>query len=390
MQFRLTNQESRHVILYLQGLCEPPDRAWDKRDLTNVIKNLGFVQVDSIQWVERAHHMILSARSEHYRPADLVPLLESSRTLFENWTHDASIIPLQFYPYLQFMFKRREKRLLDKFDKWQGEGYRSNCKKLLKRIRSQGGLMSKDLDRPKVKSGLSMWQWHDGKAALEFLWRTGKLTISERRGFQKVYDLTERTIPKKFRDKKINKSDFIDWSCRTALTKLGFATISDIAHFWNFLTLDEVKNWVSHQSPRIIKEVIVEGYDGSEKTFLCRPDLPSLISKIPSCPTRLRVLSPFDPVIRDRKRLLWLYGFDYRIEIYVPAAKRIWGYYIFPLLRGDRIVGRIDMKANRQASSLDVRKVWWEQGVRPSSKELEKELKRQMKFTGMTTITRYD
>ncbi|MEL6947058.1 MAG: crosslink repair DNA glycosylase YcaQ family protein, partial [Pseudomonadota bacterium] len=159
-----------------------------------MIEQLGFVQVDSIQWVERAHHMILAARSQSYRPRDLQRLAETDRSLFEHWTHDASFIPTIFYPYWKHRFERQKAKNRAKFSSWQGPGYLDQCTALLDRISTGGSLRSRDLDRPKdVK--LDMWQWHDGKAALEYLWRTGALAIAGRSGFEKIYDLPIRVIP---------------------------------------------------------------------------------------------------------------------------------------------------------------------------------------------------
>ena len=333
--------------------------------------------------------MILASRNQHYRNQHLTKLIEQKKTLFENWTHDAAIIPIEFYPYWNVVFKRREKRLKQKFGKWQGEGYQRKCKELMRRIKKDGGLMARELERPKTKNKTAMWQWHDGKTALEFLWRTGKLTIAKRQGFQKVYDLSERTVPAKLDKKKIKKNEFIDWACKAAIERLGFGSVSDIAHFWNFLTIDEVKDWVKKQNEKIIKEVEVETHNGECKTLLCRGDIETVMEKMGKCPNIIRALSPFDPVVRDRKRLEWLFGFEYKIEIYVPEKKRKWGYYVFPLLRGDRFVGRIDMKANRKEKMLDVKKVWWEKGIKESetlNRELEKELNRQMKFVGMEKL----
>ena len=133
----------------------------------------------------------------------------------------------------------------------------------------------------------------------------------------------------------------------------------------------------------------VEGLGKSTKELFARADIEDITNYLAPLPNRVRALSPFDPVIRDRKRLEWLWGFDYRIEIYVPAAKRKWGYYIFPLLEKDRLIGRVDMKANRADHSLDIAQVWLEAGVRPSQGRLQKieaEFIRQSRLTGMKTV----
>lgn len=377
---------ARRTILHLQGLSTQPNRRFLGDQLYTLIEQLGFVQIDTIQWVERAHHMILFARNQTYRPKDLAPLIENEQRLFENWTHDASFIPSCFYPYWRHKFQRDEKVLSQKFANWQGAGFHDHLSNLLNRIRDNGVLMSRDLERPVKKR--DMWEWHDGKAALEFLWRTGMISIRARKNFQKVYDLSERCLPESFYKQTVKEDEFIDWACRSALDRLGFGTPADIARFWDLLTIAEVKMWLENREGDV-KPVIVSGADKSTKTLFARADIEEVIETTPKMPARIRVLSPFDPVIRDRKRLQWLWNFDYRIEIYVPEVKRIWGYYVFPLLENDKIIGRIDMKADRKADTLHVRKLWLEKGVKLSKGRIERlksELTRQARFAGVSSI----
>ena len=187
----------------------------------------------------------------------------------------------------------------------------------------------------------------------------------------------------------VSKQEFIDWACRSALERLGFGTPSDIAHYWDLLSIAEVKEWLEKQGDKTVCLIEVEGLQKSTKELFARADIQDITDNLAPLPNRVRALSPFDPVIRDRKRLIWLWGFDYRIEIYVPAAKRKWGYYIFPLLEKDQLIGRVDMKANRVGDSLDVAKIWLEPNVRPSKGRLAKieaEFIRQSRLTGMKTV----
>lgn len=382
----LNAKEARHIILHLQGLTRPINRRLLDQELLDLIDSLGFVQVDSIQWVERAHHMILFARNQTYRPKQLDKLV-ANKGLFENWTHDSSYIPARFYPYWRHKFERDRDRLQKKFHRWQGGNCLDQCEGLIERIRDDGPLMSRDLERPKGKQ--EMWQWHDGKAALEFMWRTGGVAVKERVNFQKVYDLPERCLESDHIEKQITKDEFIDWACRSALEKLGFGTPSDIAKFWDLLTIDEVKSWLSRQDGQVTRTIEVIGHDKTRKTLIARADIEDVLENLPKTPDRIRALSPFDPVIRDRKRLLWLWGFDYRIEIYVPAEKRQWGYYVFPLLERDRIVGRIDMRADRKANALKINQLWVEKGIKLSDarmQRLESELIRQARFADVQNV----
>ena len=388
MTLTLNNTQARHLVLHLQGLTDVPNRKMTSTDLYDLIVRLGFVQVDSIQWVERAQHMTLFARNQTYRPKMLKKLIEKERTLFEGWTHDASIIPSEFYPYWRHRFERKREKTATIFHQWQGEGYTDHCEVLLERIAESGPLRSRDLERPDAGKQ-EMWQWHDGKAALEFLWLIGALCISAREGFQKVYDLAEYGIPSEHFNARVSRDEFIDWACRSAIERLGFGTAGDIARYWNHVSIDEVKDWISAAYCDALTSVEVETVSGVTQSMFARADIASIISTLPDVPTRIRAVSPFDPVIRDRKRLTWLFGFDYRIEIYVPAEKRKWGYYIFPLLEGDRLIGRIDMRADRKAKALTVRKLWLEPKIKLGSdrcKRLDGELVRQARLCALPNI----
>lgn len=393
MVLQISNKDARRVILGLQGLADQPHIAFKKDGLLNLILRLGYVQVDSIQWVERAQHMILHARNQTYRPHHLKNLLENDRTLFENWTHDASVIPSQFYPYWRHKFVREKQKIIRQFTNWQGDGYVVHCEELIKKISSDGPLRSRDLV-PQKSAPREMWQWHDGKAALEFLWRTGELCICGREGFQKKYDLAEKGVCADHFSNRVTHDEFVDWACRAALDRLGFGSAGDIARYWDIVTISEVNEWLASQGNDAVVPVQVEGNDKADhKQIHARADISSVLENQIDPPKRMRVLSPFDPVIRDRKRLSWLFGFDYRIEIYVPEAKRKWGYYVFPLLESDRVVGRIDMRALRRDQILEVKKVWFEPGIKPSKARLARldaELVRQARLANVKDVVWLD
>ncbi|MEE9313867.1 MAG: crosslink repair DNA glycosylase YcaQ family protein [Rhizobiaceae bacterium] len=389
MELSLTNKQARHVVLHLQGLTREPHVKFSDGGLLALIHQLGFVQVDSIQWVERAQHMTLFARNQTYRPNQLADLIEAEGSLFEGWTHDASVIPSSFYPYWRHRFERSKEKLSQQFKKWQRESCLDGCEDILKRVRAEGSLRSRDMEKDKSKSN-EMWQWHDGKAALEFLWRTGELCISKREGFQKVYDLSERGIAAEDYERRVSHKEFVDWACRSAIERLGFGSARDIAKYWDTLSIQEVQDWVKSAGGDQVISVRIAGVKGAgEKQLLARSDIAQVVEQLDKLPKRVRALSPFDPVIRDRKRLSWLFGFEYRIEIYVPEAKRKWGYYVYPLLEGDRLIGRIDMRAKRKEGVLEVKRVWLEEGVRFSNarrQRLEAELTRQARLGGVGDV----
>jgi len=387
MPATIDNRTARRAFLALQGLSGPPHRGQGRADLYEAIRRLGFVQVDSINTVARAHHQILFSRNATYREKHLKALVEKDKLLFENWTHDASVIPAELFPYWRHRFAREEARLQQRYEAWQGSPFLHECDGILERIAKEGPVMTRDFEGDKPSTG--WWDWHPSKTALEYLWRTGKLAIARRDGFQKVYDLAERVIPDDHHDAEVEHHHFIDWACRSALQRLGFATRGEIAAFWELLKPDEVAAWIAENEAEL-ETVLVESADGSKPRASLRfKDCPDLLDAPPEPPGRVRVLSPFDPALRDRKRAERLFGFSYRIEIFVPEPKRVYGYYVFPILRGDRIVGRIDMKADRNSDVLAVRRFWPEKGVRLSKAflaELESELDRVRRFAGVAGV----
>ena len=382
----LPNAAARRLFLHLHGLGEAPAGPAKGADLAALIARIGFVQVDSITTVERAHHMILAARRPAYRPEALKHLLEQDRAVFEHWTHDASILPVELFPVWQLRFARDADRLRDNWKRWFRDGYEAKFDEILNRIARDGPVKSSEVGDGEARGKGGWWDWHPSKTALEWLWRTGQLQITRREGFQKVYDLTERVIPQAHRLPCPPVGAVVDWACSSALDRLGFATPGEICAYWNAVTPQEARDWCKAElAAGRVTEIAVEGADGSPRHSLARPDVLARAAATPEPPKRLRVLSPFDPALRDRARAERLFGFHYRIEVFVPEAQRRYGYYVFPLLEGARLAGRIDMKARRDAGVLQVRALWPEAGVRFGAgrlARLEAELDRMARFAG--------
>jgi hypothetical protein len=392
----IDNRTARRLLLQRQGLAFPPHRKLTDPDLLALIEHLGFVQVDSIQTVERAHHMILFARNQTYRHKQLSRLVEKDAALFEHWTHDASIIPSRFYPYWKLRFAREEARLRGRWRDWHGGKFEAELEGVLRHVRDNGRVLARqlgndDAETPKTNGG--WWDWHPSKTALEYLWRCGQLSVAAREGFQKVYDLTERTIPAGHLAPEHGEAETIDWACRAALERLGVATSGEIAAFWDLVSPEEAKAWCLARKGAELEEVVVENACGGKpRGAFCFAEAGhghESWAALPEPPARLRVLSPFDPLIRDRKRTERLFGFHYRIEVFVPAPKRKYGYYVFPLLEGDKLIGRIDMKHERDSGALRVKGLWLEPKLRLSrarQDRLEAELERQRRFTGAERV----
>lgn len=399
MPLEISNEDARRLFLHGQRLCRDPRARLDAEGLQTLIEDLGFVQLDSINTVERAHHQILFSRSQGYRPDDLKHLHETEGSLFENWTHDASIIPARFFPFWRHRFERENERLRERWRKWRRDGFEELIEAVRGHVRENGATMARDLgldattgggDGGKKKGSDGWWDWHPSKTALEYLWRTGEIAVIRREGFQKVYDLSERAIPSHHHDHRVSAEEFTDWACRGALERLGFATPAEIAAFWEALPLETVKAWCAQHRDNDLIEVDIACAGGETRSAYALPDIEAKLADAPEPPKRLRVLSPFDPAIRDRARTERLFDYRYRIEVFVPEAKREYGYYVFPLLEGDRLVGRIDMKHHRKHGELRVKGLWWEPKVRASKAREDRlmaELERVRRFTGAEHIT---
>jgi uncharacterized protein YcaQ len=359
---------ARRMLLDAQGLLADPRRRATPDTLYDVVERMGFVQLDSINIVERAHHLTLAARIQGYRPALLDRLLERERRLFEHWTHDASAIPTIWYPYWKIRFERYRTRVLH-HPWWRqraGHDPERVVGEVRERIAREGPLMARDFEDTRGEDAeRTWWGWKPHKTALEFLWRTGELVIARRVHFHKVYDLAERVLPDLHAAPRPDDEEHLAWACRSALARLGVATPGEIASFWNVVTVDEARGWCERAA--ISGEIIpvrVEAVDGRFQSSYAAPDWEALAAAAPDAPPRIRLLSPFDPILRDRRRTLRLFDFDYRFEAFVPAAQRRHGYYVLPILEGERLIGRLDPKVHRNRGVLEIQKLWWEPGVK--------------------------
>ena len=380
---RISNRDARRLWLAGQGLAETPT---GKLDLDQLIKALGFVQLDTIQVVSRAHHHILWSRNQNYREPMLGRHLARDRKVFEHFTHDASVIPIDFYP----MWQRQFRRLEAKVRKWEwhrgmlDEDGRNTIKD---RIRAEGPLCTKAFDT-KVQGEKKMWARPPHKLALDYMWYAGELSTSHRESFTKFYDLTERVIPEDLLKNVPSDEAQVDWLCRAALDRMAFGSEGDIQRFWDAVSNAEAKAWTADNDSSLVP-VEIETADKGIVAAWAPSDIEVRLATTDAPTSRLRILNPFDPVARDRTRLKRLFGFDYTVEMFVPAAKRKWGYYVYPLLEGDRFVGRIEIKADRKAGILRVINLWKEPKIKWTPARLAKldaELARMLRFVGLEQL----
>jgi uncharacterized protein len=387
----LSAAEARQLFLHSQGLGHDPEALPPATPaaVAKLIERIGFVQVDTISTVERAHHLILAARLNAYRPALLARLLElQPRRLFEHWTHDASVIPLAFYPHWRPRFERHAAG-----GRWHRQMLGDDADRVLAevigRITEEGPLASRDFEHVGPKRDAAWWGWRPHKLALDRLWRSGVLHVVGRRNFQKVYNLTERAIPAHAALPRPTDEEHVEWACRTALDRLGTASAREVAQFWAAIPVAQAKSWLTRAAAAgEVLEVSVESADGSPARHGYAPmDLAARLRRAPAPPDYVRLLCPFDPVLRDRARAKRLFNFDFRFEGFVPKSKRLHGYYVMAALEGDRFIAKADVKFDRASGVLRVPKVWWERGERVTRKRraaLERGAERLADWVGAT------
>ena len=388
---QIAASQAARLLLGAQGLCADPARRATKREVEKIIDALGFVQVDTINVVARAHDLTLLSRLDGYRPEMLQRLLEKDRKLFEHWTHDAAVIPTRWYAHWKPRFARSFARI--EAHPWWEERLGGRPEEMLdhvrSRIRTEGPLKSVDFEHEGERG--TWWAWKPAKAALECLWRTGELAIAGREHFHKRYDLAERVHPEAHGLPVPDPEVQLEWACGTAAERMVIFTPRELAAFWDDAPLALARAWCEealHQG-RILA-VEVESADGSgPQAAFALSDWPARLKRVPDPPDRMRLLCPFDPILRDRARCLRRFAFDYRFEAFTPAPKRQYGYYVLPILEGDRLVGRLDPKLHREEGILEVRGLWWEAGIRPTKarmKRMLEALERLAAFTGADGI----
>lgn len=385
---QLDNRAARRLFLDRHLLLRPGSGPGKGEDLDGVLHELGFVQVDSVNTLARAQDLILWSRRGRYRPRALEQLVARHRTAFEHWTHDAAVVPMRFYPMWRLKFARDEARIRERWPKWRGDGWDAEIDTVLRHVADGGPACSLDVGGDDKKGSTGWWDWHPSKTALEFLWRSGRLAICHREGFRKFYDLTERVIPAEHRNDRREDAEIVDWAMSEALERLGFGTSGELAAFFEIATRAEAKAWCedAKAAGRIVEADIAMA-DGSRRRSFTTEAILDHVASLPEPSPRVRLLSPFDPALRDRARAERLFGFHYRIEMFVPEAMRRYGYYVFPVMQGERVIGRLD--ARRSAGSLNVRAFWPEAGVRMGKARasgLVAELDRVKNLAGAETV----
>ena len=380
---RLSLKLARRIALAEQGFGRPRPASVNAGHLRRTIDQLSLHQIDSVNVLVRAHYLPTFSRLGAYDRGLLDRAAwgsRSRRTMFEYWAHEASLLPLELHPLLRWRMTQAERGEIGwrSLRAYAGER-RNQADAVFERIRTEGPLAASDFEHGKGKGG--WWGWGETKATLEWLFWAGLITTATRRpSFERVYDVTERVIPSAILalptpDPADAKRALVERSARS----LGVATATDLRDYFR----------LDPQSASIAIADLVE--DGALVPVAVEDwKQPAFLHRDARHPRRISgqaLLAPFDPLVWERSRTERLFGFRYRIEIYTPADKRVHGYYVLPFLLDERLVARVDLKAERQTSRLLVRKVTWEPNVPAEAKErLDSELRLMADWLGLETV----
>ncbi|MDX8532227.1 winged helix-turn-helix domain-containing protein [Mesorhizobium sp. VK25A] len=381
MKEKISLAMARRIALGAQGFNDPrPGGVPDRRHLARVLSRTGLLQIDSVSAVVRAHYMPLYSRLGPY-PLALLDnaAVTRKRAVFEYWAHEASFLPVETYPLLRWRMQRAEQgdEMYLGLAKW-GRERKAMIDEIYREVADRGPIAASDIEGHKGNGG--WWGWSEAKHAFEWLFWAGRITTAYRRGFERYYDLPERVLPQAVLDLPVPSiEDAHRELLRISARAHGIATYGDLRDYFRLApgdTKDRIEELVEAGELLPVK---VEGWD---KTAYLHKDA--------RFPRRIRaraLLAPFDPVVFERTRTEKLFDFRYRIEIYTPAEKRQYGYYVLPFLLGDRIVARVDLRADRPASVLRVHAAYAEAGAPPeTAAQLFDELKQMQAWLGLEAI----
>jgi uncharacterized protein YcaQ len=382
----LSQAQARRIALAAQGFLDPPHEQPTMRTLARTLGRTGVLQVDSVNVLQRAHYMPLYSRMGPY-DVDLVRRASETRPrrMVEYWAHVQAYMPVDLWPVM----RHRMARYRDGKHKWWGSVVTDELtESLLLEISDRGASTARDLDDglPRKKEHWG-WNWSNTRRALDYLFMVGDVAIAGRNSqFEVRYDLPERVIPAEHLAAPTpTEHDAVKVLVRRAARSHGVGTLRDLADYYR---LRSVPGQSQTGAAPVVAELVEEGelipvtIEGVRRPAYLHRD-----ARLPRRIGARALLSPFDPVVWERERTEALFDFHYRIEIYTPVEKRIHGYYVLPFLLGDRIVGRVDLKADRKTGLLLVRSAYAEPGAPPeTAEELAAELERLAGWLGLHTV----
>ncbi|UVM15278.1 winged helix-turn-helix domain-containing protein [Pseudomonas sp. B21-023] len=353
MSFSLSLAQARRLALSAQGFGKSPAHPPTLATLKRMLQRLGVVQIDSVNALVRSHYLPLFSRLGDY-PADLLDQLawgkRRQRRLFEYWGHEASLLPLELYPLMRWrMADAADGKGIYRQLATFGRERREVIDRVLAAVRERGALGAGSLSTREERAG-PWWDWSEEKHALEWLFAAGQVTVAGRRGFERLYDLPERVLPAAILEQAwLSETEAHQGLLLHAAGALGVATEQDLRDYFR----------LSPQQSKAALAVLVE--DGRLQACAVQGwKQPAYVVGLPRIPRRIEastLLSPFDSLVWARERTQRLFDFRYRLEIYTPAHKRVYGYYVLPFLHKERIAARLDLRAERAHGHLAVHAV---------------------------------
>ena len=355
----ISTQEARKLVIQSQGLDKT-------QDTLQAIKQLGYLQIDTLSVTQRAHHHVLYSRNPNYKKEELHKLVKAKK-IFEYWSHAAAYLPIEHYRYSLIRkqkFLSGESHWFKKDKKWM--------KYVLDRIQSEGPLQSKDFKADKTTKS-EWYDWKPAKTALEQLYMEGQLMIKQRINFQKVYDLTKNVLPANIDTSIPTQEEYFKHLIDTTISAQGLANIQEIS----YLRKGIKKDLQIYLNELLENKELIQIKVEDELYYSKTKSLKLIKNSTKSTTPKIQIINPFDNSVIQRKRLKSLFDFDYQIECYVPEAKRKYGYYVLPLLYNNKFIGRLDAKADRKTKIFTVKNTWFENNFKPTP-ELKKELELQL------------
>jgi len=354
---RVTREQAVRLWLKRQGLHRPRGQRFTRGALVDHLERAGALQLDSVNVVDRAHYLTLWSRFGAYDKALLDRWIYGEGLAHEFWGHVASLLPMSSLP-----MSRRFMRDWNPSGQWWEDRLAGGkvTRRVLKRIRDEGPMESAQFEADPNGSG-AWWGWKDSKMALEWLWRRGRLAVRERRHFRRVYDLAENVYPE---GPTATRRAYEE---RWALDGLSGNGVAPLTHLHNYMTAPHPKVATRREvMARLLRrgEVVQVELPGFKDPWYACPEMLEGIGKLPK-PRGTHLICPFDSLLWQRRRAEELLDYHYRVEIYVPRPKRVFGYYVLPILHDGRFVGRLDPKFDRQAGVLRIHNIYVEEGVDP-------------------------
>ena len=347
----------RGLMIAAQGLHDRPQPRATKKAVRSIIRQMHVLQIDTINVIARSPYLVLWSRLGDYNPRWLDELLAEG-ALFEYWSHAACFLPIEEYPLYRHLY---DSWLGGRAHQWLAE-HATVAKRVMNHIRAHGEVRSSDFERTDGQK-TNWWNWKDEKVALEYLFYAGELMVRKRHNFQRIYDLRERVLADFEELPEIPPADAHDQFVLSTVQALGVTKAEWIADYFRLYKTDAKAALKRLEKQDRVMTVEVDGWNvpgyihpGNRKQVeaAAREEIPR---------SKTTFLSPFDPLVWDRKRALDLFNFDYKIEVYTPAPRRKYGYFTLPILYNNALIGRIDPKAHRKEGVFEVKALHLEPGV---------------------------